>query len=61
MDFRIQVVQRNVARGKQGRCDLESAEKHGCVVRSRTLDLSRAIAREYAAVVDSGKRSKRNI
>jgi len=61
MDFRIEVVRHNVARGKQGYADLESVETRGRVVRSPVLDLSRSLAKEYAAVVDSGKRSKRDI
>lgn len=58
--FRIRAVERAVSRGVQDPRDVEDVKAHGRVTRP-SESMSHALAREYVAVVDSGKRSKREI
>lgn len=57
-EWRIRHVERNVLDGKQDPRDLDAVKKHGVVT---SPSFSHELAREYAWLVDAGKRSKRDI
>lgn len=56
--FRIRVVERNVREGKQDPRDLDAVKRYGSVT---SPSISHELARQYARLVDAGKRSKRDI
>lgn len=64
-DFRIRITERNVARGCQSVADLEDLKANGIVTKPDSYRHQRQMcldaARDYSALVDAGKRSKKEL